>query len=322
MIGAGAWGTALAQVAARAGRPVVLWAREPAVVDRLNTSHENPLFLPDVPLDPRIRATGDLAEAVDGADMLLLAVPAQHLREMCRRLPATDAPLVICAKGLEQPGGAMMSEVVAEAVGKTSPAVLSGPSFANEVACGLPAAVTLACRDEALGRAQARALGSPVFRPYWSDDLVGAQIGGAVKNVIAIAAGIAMGRRMGESARAGLITRGLAEIIRLGHTMGARRETLMGLSGLGDLVLTATSMTSRNMSLGMALGAGRPLAEILAERRSVAEGVWTASAVHRLAERHGVDMPICGALDAVLYGGADIAETIVGLLERPLRAEW
>ena len=323
VIGGGAWGTALAQAAARAGRVVRLWARESASVESVNAAHANPLFLPGVALDPRIRATGDLAAAVDGAGLVLLAVPAQHMRAVCDRLPAMSPPLVICAKGLEQSSGAIMSEVVAESCGTAATlAALSGPSFAEEVARGLPAAVTLACRDEALGRALAQALGSPVFRPYWSDDLIGVQIGGAVKNVVAIAAGIVMGRRMGENARAALITRGLAEVMRLGAAMGARRETLMGLSGMGDLVLTATSPASRNTSLGMALGAGRPLADILAERRSVAEGVWTAPAIRRRAERLVVDMPICCALDAVLHGGADIAATIAGLLERPFRAEF
>jgi glycerol-3-phosphate dehydrogenase (NAD(P)+) len=322
VVGAGAWGTGLAQAAARAGRSVTVWAREEEVVEAIRARHENPAFLPGLPLDPGIRATADLEAALDGAGLVLMVVPAQFVREVCGRLPRLDAPLVLCAKGLEQSTGAMMTEVVAESLGEVRVAVLSGPSFAAEVARGLPAAVSLACRDEALGRRIAEALGSHVFRPYWTDDLIGGQIGGAVKNVMAIAAGIVMGRRMGENARAGLVTRGLAEIMRLGAAMGARPETLMGLSGLGDLVLTSTSPASRNTSLGIALGEGRRLAEIMAERRSVTEGVWTARAIRGLAERHGIEMPICGAVDAVLHTGADITMTITGLLERPLRAEF
>lgn len=326
IIGAGAWGTALAQTAARAGRSVTMWAREAEVVDSINIGHANPAFLPRVPLDRTIRATTDLEAALDDAELAAMVVPAQFMREVCQRLPPVDIPLVLCAKGLEQGTGATMTDVVDETVGETvaeAPvAVLSGPSFAAEVAQGLPAAVTLACRDEALGRALAEALGSHVFRPYWTDDVVGVQIGGAVKNVMAIAAGIVMGRRLGENARAGLITRGLAEIVRLGEAMGARQETLMGLSGLGDLVLTATSPTSRNTALGIALGQGRSLQDFMAERRTVAEGVWTARAIHGLAEKHGVDMPICGAVDAVLHKGADITMTITSLLERPFRAEF
>jgi glycerol-3-phosphate dehydrogenase (NAD(P)+) len=322
IIGAGAWGTALAQTAARAGRSVTMWAREAEVVDSINIGHANPAFLPRVPLDRTIRATTDLEAALDGAGLAAMVVPAQFTREVCQRLPQIAIPLVLCAKGLEQGSGATMTDVVAETVGDAPVAVLSGPSFAAEVAQGLPAAVTLACRDEALGRALAEALGSHVFRPYWTDDVVGVQIGGAVKNVMAIAAGIVMGRRLGENARAGLITRGLAEIVRLGEALGARRETLMGLSGLGDLVLTATSPTSRNTALGIALGQGRSLQDFMAERRTVAEGVWTARAIHGLAERHGVDMPICGAVDAVLHKGADITMTITSLLERPFRAEF
>jgi glycerol-3-phosphate dehydrogenase (NAD(P)+) len=322
IVGAGAWGTALAQTGARAGRAVVVWAREPEVVDSINIGHANPAFLPRVPLDRTIRATTDLTAALDGAELAALAVPAQHMREVCGRLPPLEVPAVICAKGVEIDTGSLMSDVVAQTVGEVPVAVLAGPSFAAEVARGLPAAVTLACRDEALGRALAEALGSHVFRPYWTDDAVGAQIGGAVKNVMAIAAGIVMGRQLGENARAGLITRGLAEILRLGDALGARRETLTGLSGLGDLILTATSPTSRNTALGIALGEGRRLGEFLAERRSVAEGVGTARALRRLAEIHDVDMPIGEAVDAILHRRADITMTITELLERPLRPEF
>lgn len=321
VIGAGAWGTALAQAATRSGCTVRLWAREPEVVEAVNRDRENPDFLPDVILDPAIQATGDLAEACD-ADVVLMVVPAQFTRGVCRRLPDVTVPLVLCAKGFERDTGALMTEVAAAEKPDATLAVLSGPTFAREVALGLPAALTIACADEALGYDLIHMLGSATFRPYWSDDPVGVQIGAAVKNVLAVAAGVIMGRQLGENARAGMITRGLSEIVRLGEALGARRETLMGLSGLGDLVLTATSLTSRNTSLGEAIGRGRSLDDVLGERRTVAEGVWTAAAIAGLAERHGVDMPICRAADAILHHGADIDATIAGLLHRPFRAEY
>ena len=324
IIGAGAWGTALAMALHRAGREVLIWARDPALADRLNTDHENAAYLPGVRLDPALRATSDLAEAA-GCEALLLVVPAQHLREIGGRLAsrlAEPRPLVICAKGIEQRSGGLMSEMVAEILPAHPVAVLSGPNFAVEVARGLPAAVTLAAEDVELGAALVEALGSRAFRPYLSDDVVGAQIGGAVKNVIAIACGIVAGRDFGDNARAALITRGLAEVIRLGRAKGARAETLMGLSGLGDLTLTCTSMTSRNYSLGRALGEGQRLDDILAGRRSVAEGVFSAAAVAGLAERHGIEMPISAGVDAVLNRGAGVDETIAALLARPFRAEF
>ena len=320
VIGGGAWGTALAQAAVRAGRRVVLWARNPDVVSAIGARHENPIYLPGIPLDPAITATTDLAR-VAAADALLIVTPAQHVRELCRRLPATPPPLVICAKGFETASGALLSEVAAAERPDAALAVLSGPSFAAEVAGGLPTAVTLGCADAALGEALVQALGSRTFRPYWSDDLLGVQIGGAVKNVLAIAAGIVMGRGLGDNARAALITRGLAELMRLGAAMGARRETLMGLSGLGDLMLTCTSLASRNASLGHALGQGRTLAEVLAGRRSVSEGVYTAAAVVRLAADHGVEAPVAAGVDAVLRGAADISTAIAALLDRPFKAE-
>ena len=324
VIGAGAWGTALAMALRGAGREVLIWTRDPALADRLNSDHENPAYLPDVRLDPALRATSDLGEAT-GCEALLLAVPAQHLRDIVGRLAShmTDPrPLVICAKGIEQRSGRLMSEVLAEVLPGHPVAVLSGPNFAVEVARGLPAAVTLAAEDVDLGAALVEALGSRAFRPYLSDDVVGAQIGGAVKNVIAIACGIVAGRNFGDNARAALITRGLAEVVRLGRAKGARAETLMGLSGLGDLTLTCTSMTSRNYSLGRALGEGQRLDDILAGRRSVAEGVFSAAAVAGLAERHGIEMPISAGVDAVLNRGAGVDETIAALLARPFRAEF
>ncbi len=326
VIGAGAWGTALAAAACRAGREVVLWARDPALAARIDAAHANPVYLPDIALDPAIRASADLAEAAR-CDAVLLVVPAQHTRwigaKLAPLLPidAAGPPLVICAKGLEQGSGKLISEVLDEVLPGRTLAVLSGPTFAGEVARGLPSAVTLAAADEKIGAALAAALGSATFRPYRSADPVGAQLGGAVKNVIAIACGIVSGRALGENARAALITRGLAEIMRLGAAIGARRATLMGLSGLGDLVLTCTGETSRNFSLGRALGAGQALKTILAGRRSVSEGVFTASAVADLADRHGVEMPIASAVDAILNRGAGIDDTIRGLLARPFTAE-
>ncbi len=323
VIGAGAWGTALAQTALRAGRDVVLWVREPGLAETINRDHENPDYLPGVPLGPELRATGDLAEAT-AADSVLLVTPAQHLRETAGALEphlAETATIVVCAKGIEQRSGALMTEVVAETLPGRPRAVLSGPTFAAEVARGLPTAVTLAADDAAQGAALVVALGSNRFRPYLSDDPIGAEIGGAVKNVIAIACGIVAGRRLGDNARAALITRGLAEIVRLGLAKGGRSETLMGLSGLGDLTLTCSALQSRNFSLGAALGEGRALDEILAERRSVAEGVFSAAAITGLAESLGIEMPIVAAVDAVLNRGSDIDATIEGLLARPFRAE-
>ncbi len=324
VIGGGAWGTALALAALRAGRPTLLWAREPAVVEAINTAHENRDYLPGVTLPAALRATGDWAE-VAGCDAVLLVSPAQHLRSACGHLAPrlrAGVPVVICAKGIELDSHALMSEAAASALPAGTPlAVLSGPTFAAEVARGLPTAVTLACADDAIGAALVEALGSRTFRPYLSDDVIGSQIGGAVKNVLAIACGVVEGRKLGDNARAALITRGLAEITRLALSLGGRAETLMGLSGLGDLTLTCSSLQSRNMSLGAALGAGRSLPDILAERRSVAEGVYTAAAVVGLAKAKGVDMPICAAVDAILNHGAGLDDTIAGLLSRPFRGE-
>jgi glycerol-3-phosphate dehydrogenase (NAD(P)+) len=323
IIGAGAWGTALALVALRAGRAVTIWAREPEVARDIAEAHANTAYLPGIALDPAIRTTTDLAVAAR-SDALLLAVPAQFLRATLTELadhvaPAT--PAVICAKGIEQTTGALMSEVAAAALPRARLAILSGPTFAHEVARDLPTAVTLACHDVALGEALVTALGSTTFRPYLGTDLVGVQLGGAVKNVLAIGCGIVEGRGLGENARAALITRGLAEMTRLAVAMGGRTETTMGLSGLGDLVLTCAGASSRNTSLGVALGRGERLADILARRSSVAEGVSTAPAVVSLAERFGIDMPISRAVDAILHRGQPIDAAVAGLLARPFRAE-
>ncbi|CAO3353486.1 NAD(P)H-dependent glycerol-3-phosphate dehydrogenase [Azospirillum melinis] len=324
VVGGGAWGTALALAALRAGRETLLWAREPAVVEAMSIRRENRDYLPGVPLPDALRVTGELAD-LGSCDVVLLVSPAQHARGVTARMAPVlkpGAPVVVCAKGIELDSHALMSEAVAASLPAGNPvAILSGPTFAAEVARGLPTAVTLACADEDLGTALVAALGSRTFRPYRSDDVVGSQIGGAVKNVLAIACGVVEGRRLGDNARAALITRGLAEITRLALALGGRAETLMGLSGLGDLTLTCSSLQSRNMSLGAALGEGKALAEILAVRRSVAEGVYTAAAVVGLAGKLGVDMPICAAVDAILNRGAGLDETIDGLLSRPFRGE-
>lgn len=323
VLGAGAWGTALAQVAAAAGRRVLVWAYEPDVVEAINSAHENPGFLPGIALNPAIKATRAL-ESAAAADLILAAPPAQHMRPVLRQLAGATpagALIVLCAKGVEQGSLALMADVLGDEIPQAKAAVLSGPGFAKDVARGLPAAVTIAARDAADAQRVVAAIGLPTFRPYVSDDLIGTEIGGAVKNVVAIACGVAQGRQLGDGARAALITRGFAELVRLGLAMGAKPETLSGLCGLGDLVLTCVSLTSRNTSLGAALGEGRALADILAERRSVAEGVSSAPAVVALAARYGIDMPICAAVDAILRGEMDVDAAIKALLARPFKAE-
>ncbi len=323
IIGAGAWGTALAVVARRAGREVVLWARSASLADAINRDHVNAAYLPGIALDPAIAATGNLAE-VAARDALLLAVPAQFVRPVGAAL-AREAPsgvkLVVCAKGIEQGSARLMTEVLAETLPGAAVAVLSGPTFAVEVALGLPTAVTLAAADAGLGEALMQAIGSFRFRPYLSDDVVGTEVGGAVKNVLAIACGIIAGREFGNNARAALITRGLAEMTRLAVALGGRAETMMGLSGVGDLALTCTSEKSRNYRLGMALGQGQALAAAMAARRTVAEGVFSAAAVALLAARHGIEMPISAAVDAILNHAAPIDGAIEAVLSRPFRGE-
>jgi glycerol-3-phosphate dehydrogenase (NAD(P)+) len=322
VIGAGAWGTALAIAARRAGRSVTLVPRRAEQARAIAQSRINDAYLPGCPLDPAIAVTADPANAAD-ADAMLVATPAQHLRAALARLtPArATAPIVLCAKGIERATGLLMPELVAEVLPGRPVAVLSGPTFAGEVARDLPTAVTIASTDAATVDALMTALGTRCFRPYASDDPIGAAVGGAIKNVLAIACGIVAGRGLGENARAALVTRGLAEIRRLARAKGGRPETPMGLSGLGDLLLTCTSPQSRNYSLGAALGAGQALDAILAGRRTVAEGVGTASAIRALADRLGLDMPIAFAVDAILHAGADIDGTIGQLLARPFRTE-
>jgi len=323
VIGAGAWGTALAQTARLAGCDVVIWAREAEVADDINSAHRNSVFLPDVALDPGITATSDLAEIAE-CDAILLVPPAQHVRATAAVLApllVPNTPVVVCAKGLEQSTGKLMGDVLAEALPAATPAFLSGPSFAADVARGLPAALTLATVNGDLGERLTAAIGYRNFRLYWSDDMVGVQLGGAVRNVLAIAAGIVDGEGFGATAHAALVTRGFTEMRRLGAVLGARSETLSGLSGLGDLVLTCGSPQSRNMSLGRALGQGLKLNDVLGSRRSVAEGVFTAAAVVRVAGQHGIEMPISSAIDAIVTGALDVDTAIETLLSRPFRPE-
>ncbi len=323
VIGAGAWGTALAQTVAKAGRRATLWAFEAEVAEAVNVRRENPAFLPGVALAADLQATTSLADLV-ACDVLLSVTPAQHARAILAALKphvAAGTPVVLCSKGIEQGSLKLMTEVLAETLPGAVPAVLSGPSFAIDVAKGLPTAVTLACEDEALGERLMAAVGSPTFRPYWADDLIGAEIGGAVKNVLAIAAGVVEGRELGRSAHAALIARGFAELTRLAAALGGRRETVAGLCGLGDLVLTCSSPQSRNMSCGLALGRGEALEDILANRKAVTEGVATAPAVVALAQRAGVEMPICEAMASVLAGGMSVDAAIGALLSRPFKPE-
>lgn len=318
VIGGGAWGTALAQVAARAG-PVTLWAREHDVVTAINRDHTNPLFLPDIALSPAINATASLGELAD-CDALLVVAPAQHVRAVLAEATVGDTPLILCAKGIEAGTKLLVGEVAAEVARAAPIAVLSGPTFAHEVARGLPTAVTLACRDQVLGARLADRLSGPGFRPYLSDDVVGAEIGGAVKNVLAIACGVVEGAGLGQNARAALIARGFAEMTRFGLARGARAATLTGLSGLGDLVLTCSSTSSRNFALGVGIGQGQSAQALLAGKRSVAEGAFTAPVLQTAARDAGVEMPVVDAVCALL-GGAPVGEVIGALLARPLRAE-
>ena len=321
VIGGGAWGTALAQAMAGDGSGVKLWAREPELVAEINERHSNSLFLPGASLAPTIHATGNLA-ALAELPVLLLVAPAQHLARVLADLPGYSGDLVLCAKGIEAATGRLMTEVAAEAAPQAQLAVLSGPTFAHEVAAGLPTAVTLACSGgDIQWRRLSALLARPALRPYYSDDLIGAEVGGAVKNVLAIACGVAEGLALGQNARATLIARGYAEMLRFGQARGGRAETLSGLCGLGDLVLTCSSTSSRNFSLGKALGEGMTAAEALSGKNSVAEGAHTAPILADLASRDGVAMPIVDAV-ARLLAGQTSAKAMVGeLLARPLRAE-
>ena len=323
VVGGGAWGTALAHLCASNGVATTLWAREDSVVASISSDHENRDFLPGVPLAPSLKAESDLGMAAE-QEAIIFVVPAQYARTVFSQLATItgdNTPIALCSKGIERTTGMMMTEALSEVWPGSLPAVLSGPSFARDVASGMPTAVTLACADEDLGARWVATIGAPHFRPYLSDDLIGAELGGAVKNVLAIAAGAVEGRGLGESARAALIARGFAEFQRLGVALGAKAQTMAGLSGLGDLILTASSPQSRNMSLGLELGKGRTLSEILAERNSVSEGVASAAAVTDLAAKAGVDMPICAAVAALVDGAKTIDDIIADLLARPFKSE-
>ena len=320
VLGGGAWGTALAQVSASSGRETLLWAREPEVVEAINSHHENSTFLAGQKLSSAVRATRELADLAE-CDALLVVTPAQHMRSVLEAAPAEGKPLVLCSKGIEERSGAMLHRVASEAAPGAPIAVLSGPTFAHEVAAGLPTAVTLAAEDQALAEALRDRIAQPTFRVYLSDDVAGAEIGGAVKNVLAIACGVVDGKGLGQNARAALIARGFAEMTRFGLANGARRETLVGLSGLGDLVLTCSSTSSRNFSLGKGIGEGRSPSELMSDRRTVAEGAFTAPVLARLASEMGIDMPVVAAVDKLLSGQANVDQVLQELLARPPRPE-
>jgi glycerol-3-phosphate dehydrogenase (NAD(P)+) len=318
IIGGGAFGTAMASVVRRSGHDVVLWAREPEVAAAINLSRENPVFLPSVPLPQGIRATNDIAIATAAQDFVLMAVPAQLLRGVAATMRASVAsgmPVVTCSKGIERGSCALMPEVIAETLPQACIAVLSGPSFAREIALDLPCGVVLACEDAAVRERLSREIANPHFCVHPSADVIGAAIGGVMKNVIAIASGIAAGRKFGENARSTLVTLGLTESISLGLAKGAARETFMGLAGIGDLMLTANSLQSRNTSLGVALGEGRTLEEVLAGRKEVTEGAFSVEALAELARRLDVEMPITEMLDQVLSRRTDIDAAISTLLK-------
>ncbi len=319
VVGGGAWGTALAQVAAQNGE-TLLWAMEDDVVAAINKIHENPVYLKGLKLDEKIVATSSFSD-LESADAWIVVTPAQHMRAVLSRSPCPNMPLILCSKGIEGSSGKMLHDVASEVCPTSPVAVLSGPTFAHEVAAGLPTAVTLACEDEKLGQQIHDRIAHPHFRTYVTDDVAGAEVGGAVKNVLAIACGVVEGKQLGQNARAALIARGFAEMTRFGMAIGARRETLAGLSGLGDLVLTCSSTASRNFSLGKAIGEGQDPAALMKDRTTVAEGAHTAPVLKRVADEHGVDMPITDAVVALLSGDAKIDEVLEELLSRPTGVE-
>jgi glycerol-3-phosphate dehydrogenase (NAD(P)+) len=320
VVGGGAWGTALAQLLAADGAPVRLWAREAEIVAAINAEHCNPAFLPGAALSPSLTATGTLADMAE-LDALLIVVPVPFLRAVLADLPAGDAPLIFCSKGMEAGSFAFPIDMARDLAPQRPHAVLSGPTFANEVAAGLPTAITLAAADPDLAAAIAGAIARPHFRPYVSTDVVGAEIGGAIKNILAIACGIVDGAGLGLNARAALISRGFAEMTRFGLARGAQAETLAGLAGLGDLVLTCTSANSRNFALGQGLGRGEDAATLMADRRTVAEGAFSAPVVAAAARADGIDMPICDTVARLVAGETRVADAIHALLSRPLRSE-
>ncbi|MAM77547.1 MAG: glycerol-3-phosphate acyltransferase [Alphaproteobacteria bacterium] len=323
IIGAGAWGTALACAMKRAGNEVIIYAHEKETADAINSKHINITFLPEVTLDSTIRATNSLEKATK-ADAVLLVSPSQYFRKSCEMLAGIwrqGVPAIICTKGIETQTSSLMSEIFRETMPLVRVAILSGPTFAMEVADDLPTAMTLATDDETLGKLLMEVMTTKHFRIYRSRDVIGAQIGGAVKNVIAIACGIVKGRGFGENSRAAIVTRGLAEMVRLGVAKGARPETLSGLAGTGDLILTCSSTQSRNFSLGCELGSGDTLENIMKKRVSVAEGVSSAPSVVSLAQKIGVEVPICSAVNDIISNRVGIEVAISNLLARPLKEE-
>jgi len=323
VIGAGAWGTALAQTLASAGRNVTVWAFEDAVVNSINTQHENALYLKDAPLNPGITATSDITELAKN-DAILVVTPAQHMRtSLAEFIPHARkaTPVVLCSKGIEISSQKFMSEVLEDIMPDATPAVLSGPSFAADVVKGLPTAITLACQDWDIGGALIQSIAAPTFRPYYANDVLGAEIGGAVKNVLAIVCGLVLGKGLGRSAHAAIIARGFAEMTRLGTALGCKPETLTGLCGLGDLVLTCSSEQSRNMSFGMALGKGQSYEQYMRDKNVVVEGAATAPALKALSLSKGVEMPICHALANILDGSEEIDSAITRLLSREYKTE-
>jgi len=324
VLGAGAWGTAMAQMLASTGRKVTLWANNVECITAINETRENSHYLKGVALHTGIKGTTDMS-ALDSCDVVLSVIPAQATREVLEKFNPfvrPGLPIMLCSKGIEISSMKFMSQVVEDVLPQAVPAVLSGPSFAIDVARGLPTAVTLACENEKLGAELMQAVGAPTFRPYWTDDVLGAEIGGAVKNVLAIVCGIVLGKNLGRSAHAATITRGFAEMTRLGTALGCKPETLTGMSGIGDLVLTCSSELSRNMSCGMALGRGMTLDEIMASRNAVTEGVATAPVLAKMADKLGVDMPICQTAATILAGHENVGEAITRLLSREFTSEF
>ena len=320
VIGAGAWGTALAQTIAYQRKDVTLWARTPALAAEINTAHENKPYLAGIELSHHITATSELQIAMQ-SEIILMVTPAQAMRkilEQTKPFLRTEHKFILCSKGIEISTGMLMSEVAQETLPDTPIAILSGPNFARDIAAGKPAATTLACTDEKTAETLQNAVASAFFRPYITNDIIGAQIAGALKNVIAIACGIAHGMEMGESARASLVTRGLAEIARLGHAMGADYETFLGLSGIGDIMLTCSSEQSRNFSFGLALGKGQSIDKLMENRTNVTEGVHTAKAIITLAKKHNTDIPISEAVHKCLHKGLPLDEALRALLNRPM----
>jgi glycerol-3-phosphate dehydrogenase (NAD(P)+) len=323
VLGAGAWGTALAQLYA-AERPVTLWCRRAEQAEKISAAHENIDYLPGIILNSKINVTSD-SKFIKNAEIILVAVPTQHLPETLQSLkhdlPA-NAPIVICAKGIHLETHALLPNAIVQIFSPTNPrAILSGPNLAMEIAEGLPAAATIAAEDERLAKSLAEQLRAPSFRPYASTDVTGVALAGALKNVIALAAGMVMGAGLGENARAAIVTRGVAEIARLGMKMGARAETFMGLAGIGDIMLTCHASASRNFSCGFALGQGKSLGDILGMRKSVTEGVATVGPALELAANHGVELPICQAVGDVVQSKINVSTALAQLMSRPLKAE-